>query len=174
MAELEKGTEPNGGGPLGRTPSVDEERRKSNLVEILEGHAVNASGHEDELQRQYGIWSLCGLALTIDNAWVALGGSIIVASGKVTQLRPTFRSTLTLFSQRRSTRDFVRAASSNLLLLIYRRLYCRTRFRDPQFRRCLSLGQRYPRTAFWQSPRIFYWIPQLLWMDLRSCVHCSD
>jgi choline transport protein len=84
MAELEKGTER--AGSLGEKLSVDEERRKSTVVEVFEGHAVNASGHEDELQRQYGIWSLCGLALTIDNAWVALGGSIIVASGKVTQV----------------------------------------------------------------------------------------
>lgn len=131
MAELEKGTVPNRGGSLGGTPGMDEKRRNSNVVETLEGQAVNASGHEDELQRQYGIWSLCGLALTIDNAWVALGGSIIVASGKVTQRRPTFRSRLTPFSQRRSTGDFVRALSSDLLLFIHRRLYCRTRFRDP-------------------------------------------
>jgi hypothetical protein len=86
MAEIEKGGEPTGS--LGEKPSVEQERRKSNVVDIFEGHEVNASGHEDELQRQYGIWSLCGLALTIDNAWVALGGSIIVASGKVTQLPP--------------------------------------------------------------------------------------
>jgi choline transport protein len=86
MAELEKGTEPVREGFLGESGSVDDERRKSNVVEVLAGHAVNASGHADELQRHYGIWSLCGLALTIDNAWVALGGSIIVASGKVTQL----------------------------------------------------------------------------------------
>lgn len=45
----------------------------------LDGQAVNASGHKDQLRRQYGIWSLCGLALTIDNAWVALGGSIAIA-----------------------------------------------------------------------------------------------
>jgi hypothetical protein len=67
-------------------PSFEEDRRKPNVVNILEGYEVNASGHADELQRQYGIWSLCGLALTIDNAWVGLGGSIIVASGKVSQL----------------------------------------------------------------------------------------
>jgi choline transport protein len=47
----------------------------------MEGHDVNASGHPDQLQRQYSIWSICGLALTIDNAWVALGGSILVAVG---------------------------------------------------------------------------------------------
>ncbi len=47
----------------------------------VEGQEVNASGHRDQLQRQYSIWSICGLALTIDNAWVALGGSIVVAIG---------------------------------------------------------------------------------------------
>jgi choline transport protein len=83
--ELEKGTEPIRGGSLGGTLSIDAERRKSNVVEVLEGQTVNASGHEDQLDRQYGIWSLCGLALTIDNAWVALGGSLIIASGKVAQ-----------------------------------------------------------------------------------------
>ena len=43
------------------------------------GEIVNASGHRDQLQRQYGLLSICGLALTIDNAWVALGGSIAVS-----------------------------------------------------------------------------------------------
>jgi choline transport protein len=86
MAEMEKGTVPIQAGSIGEKLSVDKERRQSNVIDVLEGLAVNASGHEDELQRQYGIWSLCGLALTIDNAWVALGGSIIVASGKVAQL----------------------------------------------------------------------------------------
>ncbi|KAF2681122.1 amino acid transporter [Lentithecium fluviatile CBS 122367] len=40
---------------------------------------VNASGHKDQLKRQYGIIALCGLALNIDNAWVALGGSVTIA-----------------------------------------------------------------------------------------------
>ena len=41
----------------------------------------NASGHRDQLKRQYGLLSICGLALAIDNAWVALGGSITVSIG---------------------------------------------------------------------------------------------
>ncbi|KAJ7811494.1 choline transport protein [Mycena olivaceomarginata] len=42
---------------------------------------VNASGHIDQLDRQYGLLSICATAaLTIgNNAWVALGGSITVA-----------------------------------------------------------------------------------------------
>jgi len=55
------------------------ERRRASVVSVVDGIEVNASGHKDELVRQYSIWSLCGLALTIDNAWVALGGSIAVS-----------------------------------------------------------------------------------------------
>lgn len=43
------------------------------------GEVINASGHRDQLQRQYGLFSICGLALTIDNAWVALGGSLTIS-----------------------------------------------------------------------------------------------
>lgn len=47
-----------------------------------DGTAVNASGWKDQLDRQYGLLSLCGIALTVDNAWVALGSSISVSIGK--------------------------------------------------------------------------------------------
>ena len=60
----------------------DRQTRKSvedNIEGEVEGIRVNASGHVDELQRHFGIWSLCGLALTIDNAWVAMGGSLYIA-----------------------------------------------------------------------------------------------
>lgn len=40
---------------------------------------INASGHRDQLDRQYGILSICGMALTVDNAWVAIGTSMNVA-----------------------------------------------------------------------------------------------
>lgn len=50
---------------------------------------VNASGHRDQLKRHYGLLSICGLALTIDNAWVALGGSIAVS---ISLLSPLFEN----------------------------------------------------------------------------------
>lgn len=59
------------------------EQRRGTVVSVVAGEAVNASGHRDQLARQYGIWSICGLALTIDNAWIALGGSITVSIGKI-------------------------------------------------------------------------------------------
>ncbi|KAF2713688.1 choline transport protein [Pleomassaria siparia CBS 279.74] len=39
----------------------------------------NPSGHKDQLKRQYGLLGICGLALNIDNAWIALGGSVSIA-----------------------------------------------------------------------------------------------
>ncbi|KAH7100845.1 putative amino acid transporter [Auriculariales sp. MPI-PUGE-AT-0066] len=42
-------------------------------------HAVNASGHADQLPRQYSLLAICATALTIDNAWVVVGGSAGVA-----------------------------------------------------------------------------------------------
>ena len=56
--------------------------RKTSVIS-REGDIVNASGHRDQLRRQYGLLSICGLALTIDNAWVALGGSIVVSIGEI-------------------------------------------------------------------------------------------
>jgi hypothetical protein len=45
----------------------------------LNGEIVNSSGHRDQLQRGYGFLSICGLALSVDNAWVALGTSLSIA-----------------------------------------------------------------------------------------------
>lgn len=62
------------------TPEVLKEaaNRRTSIVS-KDGGLVNASGHRDQLQRQYGLLSICGLALTIDNAWIAFGGSLYVS-----------------------------------------------------------------------------------------------
>lgn len=61
------------------SPALEMEKGETTVVDVVDGETINAAGYHDQLQRQYGIWSLCGLALTIDNAWVAMGGSIAVA-----------------------------------------------------------------------------------------------
>ncbi|KAL1305066.1 hypothetical protein AAFC00_002004 [Neodothiora populina] len=60
------------------TPGSDGIDRRTSEV-TKEGEVINASGHRDQLTRQYGLLSICGLALTIDNAWVALGGSLTIS-----------------------------------------------------------------------------------------------
>lgn len=40
---------------------------------------VNISGHRQELRRNFGLLSVCGVGLVTGNVWAALGGSIVVA-----------------------------------------------------------------------------------------------
>lgn len=52
------------------------------VVVVENGQVLNASGYRDELKRQYSLIGLAGIALTVDNAWVALGSSISVSIRK--------------------------------------------------------------------------------------------
>jgi len=38
---------------------------------------INASGHRQELERNFHLINICGLGITSGNTWVALGGSIV-------------------------------------------------------------------------------------------------
>jgi choline transport protein len=40
---------------------------------------VNASGHAQELSRNFSLLSLAGVGLVVGNVWPAIGGSILVA-----------------------------------------------------------------------------------------------
>lgn len=48
-----------------RKLSVEEEfeKRRGTVVSFEQGIPINASGHKDQLQRQYGLLGICGLAL---------------------------------------------------------------------------------------------------------------
>jgi hypothetical protein len=41
------------------------------------GDVVNASGHKQELQRNFGLLSICAIAVTTGNTWIAQGGSVV-------------------------------------------------------------------------------------------------
>lgn len=62
--------------------NVDGGSEDETIVAVENGAVVNASGYKDQLKRQYGIIQLAGIALTIDNAWIALGSSISVSISK--------------------------------------------------------------------------------------------
>ncbi|KAK4989725.1 hypothetical protein LTR50_003050 [Elasticomyces elasticus] len=46
---------------------------------IEAGEVINVSGHVQELDRSFGIWSICAMGVVSDNAWVAGGGALVVA-----------------------------------------------------------------------------------------------
>jgi hypothetical protein len=44
---------------------------------VGEGEVLNASGHKQELERNFSLLSICAIGITTGNVWAALGGSIV-------------------------------------------------------------------------------------------------
>jgi hypothetical protein len=44
-----------------------------------QGELVNASGHRQELERNFSLLSICAVAVTTGNTWIAQGGSVVTA-----------------------------------------------------------------------------------------------
>lgn len=80
MSEIKK--EPT----LGRSsPESGGQMEDETVAAVEDGTVVNASGYKDQLKRQYGLVGLAGIALTVDNAWIALGSSLSVSIGMCPQ-----------------------------------------------------------------------------------------
>ncbi|KAJ5161987.1 hypothetical protein N7492_007379 [Penicillium capsulatum] len=47
--------------------------------EQSQGELVNASGHRQELERNFSLLSICAVAVTTGNTWIAQGGSVVTA-----------------------------------------------------------------------------------------------
>ncbi|KAK6949266.1 hypothetical protein Daesc_009340 [Daldinia eschscholtzii] len=66
-------------------PTLDEKKPElgglddDTVAAVDHGIQVNAAGYRDQLKRQYGLLGIVGIALTVDNAWAALGSSISVS-----------------------------------------------------------------------------------------------
>ena len=48
-------------------------------LHVADGELINVSGHVQELDRTFGIWSICSIGVVSDNAWGAGGGALVVA-----------------------------------------------------------------------------------------------
>ncbi|EGC41688.1 choline transporter [Histoplasma capsulatum var. duboisii H88] len=66
---------PSDGQIQGRVPSIEYGEAKQSLS----GEAVNASGHKQELERNFSLISICAIGITTGNSWTAMGGSLNVA-----------------------------------------------------------------------------------------------
>ena len=62
-----------------KQPRQDESSTGSSQTTPEEGTIINASGHAQELQRNFSLLSLAGVGLVVGNVWPAIGGSILVA-----------------------------------------------------------------------------------------------
>lgn len=75
--------------PGQHSPETGEYSGDETVAAVHDGTVINASGYRDQLKRQYGLLGLAGIALTVDNAWVALGSSISVSIGMRTPVQMT-------------------------------------------------------------------------------------
>ncbi|KAI8933825.1 hypothetical protein NX059_009527 [Plenodomus lindquistii] len=59
--------------------SAEQEDPCFNGDEVVVGEVLNASGHKQELERNFSLLSICSIGITTGNVWAALGGSIVIA-----------------------------------------------------------------------------------------------
>lgn len=62
-------------------PSSDSEKGtnmadKEHPTQLME---INETGHVQELERNFSLFSICSVGIVTGNTWAALGGSIVVA-----------------------------------------------------------------------------------------------
>ncbi|KAK4208358.1 amino acid transporter [Rhypophila decipiens] len=72
-------SEPTASGAKTQEASPDGGSEDETIVAVENGVVINASGYKDQLRRQYSLLGLAGIAVTVDNAWVALGSSIQIS-----------------------------------------------------------------------------------------------
>jgi choline transport protein len=65
--------------PVSKPGTVQDLSDRRTSIVSKEGEIINASGHRDQLQRQYGLLSICGIALNINSAWIVIGGSLTIS-----------------------------------------------------------------------------------------------
>lgn len=51
--------------------------KETEVESPAEEDTVNASGHRQEFDRNFGLFNIIGLGLSSGNTWIALGGSIV-------------------------------------------------------------------------------------------------
>ena len=57
--------------------AVDSDVTSSSRGDGPDDGLINASGHRQELERNFSLVSMCSYAITAGNTWVSLGGSIV-------------------------------------------------------------------------------------------------
>lgn len=60
-------------------PPSDEEGVDVTLGITENGELINVSGHVQEMDRTFGIFSIMSLGILSDNAWGAGGGALVVS-----------------------------------------------------------------------------------------------
>jgi hypothetical protein len=65
-------------------PAKPEEAKQQKVLnddettpDVAVGELLNVSGHVQELDRNFGFWSICAISIVADDAWAAGAGSLV-------------------------------------------------------------------------------------------------
>lgn len=66
------------------SPAESEEKKQQDVPDygetvpdIAVGEFMNVSGHPQELDRNFGFWSICAISVVADDAWAAGAGALV-------------------------------------------------------------------------------------------------
>lgn len=137
---------------------------------------INASGHRQEVQRNFSLLSICAVAVTTGNTWIAQGGSVAVAlyngglSGVLYELYALLPRGICKFSTN-SVSNFQHCCFR--LLLARGSKYRRAGIWNAIRQWCLPLGHHYRREV-WSRVRLLCGVLELSRMDARSVVNVGN
>lgn len=151
-----------------------EEKRLSNEIQNAPQHGmdapqyrkdelINASGHVQELERNFSLVSLAGIGISVGNVWPAAGGSILVAlyNGGPPGSPLHNYSSPSMITVNRGTLRIYNCLNLLLDCCTFHRRACQC---HSIIRRRLSLGIRHARKEMGS----LYWVPS--WMVELPCL----
>lgn len=116
-------------------------------TDTVDTREINASGHPQELERNFGLLSICGIGIITGNSWTALGGSIVCSSSRVHQSSYT---------------DILAEVAS------YRSLRYTMAVQPARFTSCSSIPRSSPRAV----QLIMHQYCCIMLLHVHRCFHC--
>lgn len=149
-------------------PSAEVASSQRTPPEYASDEVLNASGHVQELSRNFSVLSLAGVGVSVGNVWPAIGGSILVAlyNGGPPGMYTAWVDATGLMRHRCTVRIY----SSLNILLDRCRLYSGTGVRYTIQCWRLSMGFSHSRSQMGSCRWLFRWVLELACLGFRSCV----
>ena len=144
-----------------KTPTMAEKSQAPQLMEI------NETGHVQELERNFSLFSICSVGIVTGNTWAALGGSIVIAiyNGGPPGVLYEFIA-VSIFYWLIAASLAVSFYSSSIGEYPYLTSIAGTCLFDAVECRSISLGIYHTRSEIWSSDRMVCWMVEYLCVDV--------
>lgn len=144
-----------------KTPTMAEKSQAPQLMEI------NETGHVQELERNFSLFSICSVGIVTGNTWAALGGSIVIAiyNGGPPGVLYEFIA-VSIFYWLIAASLAVSVSSSAIGKYPYLTSHAGTRLLDAVKCWSISLGIYHARPEIWSVDWMVCWMVEYLCVDV--------